>query len=107
MFVVGAVVAFMPVDKSAFTATQGRGACSIEYEFADNLNYREVERYVTKIEDWILARKDSLHVKSTYSYFTNNYAFTRAYLADGLRRRRGRGEGAQAAARAACPSSRA
>jgi HAE1 family hydrophobic/amphiphilic exporter-1 len=35
------------------------------------------------VEEWILARKDSLHVKSTYSFFTHNYAFTRAYLAQG------------------------
>ena len=31
-------------------------------------------------------------MKSTYSYFGNNEAFTRAYLADRLRRRRGRAE---------------
>jgi hydrophobic/amphiphilic exporter-1 (mainly G- bacteria), HAE1 family len=79
---VGAIFLFMPVDKSAFTATKVE-AVSMEYEFTDNLNYREVEKYVTRIESWIQARKDSLHVKSTYSYFTNNSATTRAYLASG------------------------
>ena len=79
---VGAVLMFIPVDKSAFTGSKVE-AVSIEYEFADNLNYREIERYVTRVEDWIHARKGSLHVKSTYSYFTNNYAVTRAYLVDG------------------------
>ena len=78
----GAIVAFMPVDKSAFTASKVEGV-AMEYEFADNLNHREVEKYVTRIEDWLQARKDSLHIKSTYSYFTNNFAFTRAYLATG------------------------
>lgn len=78
---VAAVLMFIPVDKSAFTGNKVE-AVSIEYEFADNLNHREVERYVTRVEDWIHARKDSLRAKSTYSYFTNNYAVTRAYLED-------------------------
>jgi HAE1 family hydrophobic/amphiphilic exporter-1 len=77
-----AIAMFIPVDKSAFTATKVE-AVNLSWEFADNLNYREVEKYVTVLENWIQARKDSLHVKSTYSYFTNNEAFTRAYLVDG------------------------
>jgi hydrophobic/amphiphilic exporter-1 (mainly G- bacteria), HAE1 family len=77
-----AIAAFMPVDKSTFTASKVE-AVSMEYEFADNLNHLEVEKYVTRIESWLQARKDSLHIKSTYSYFTNNQAFTRAYLATG------------------------
>jgi HAE1 family hydrophobic/amphiphilic exporter-1 len=76
------IFAFMPVDKSAFTATKVEGV-GIEYDFADNLNHREIEKYVTRIEDWLDARKDSLRIRSTYSYFTNNFAFTRAYLASG------------------------
>ncbi|MGH7730523.1 MAG: efflux RND transporter permease subunit [Candidatus Eiseniibacteriota bacterium] len=79
---VTAILAFMPVDKSAFTASKVEGV-GLEYEFADNLNHREVEKYVTRVEAWLQARKDSLHIKSTYSYFTNNSAFTRAYLATG------------------------
>jgi HAE1 family hydrophobic/amphiphilic exporter-1 len=81
VFVV-AVLLFLPVDKSAFTAARVE-AVTARYEFADNVNYRQAEKYVTRIEDWIEPRKDSLHVKSTYSYFGNNTAITRAYLADG------------------------
>ncbi|HEV8479841.1 MAG TPA: efflux RND transporter permease subunit [Candidatus Eisenbacteria bacterium] len=77
-----AVAAFIPVDKSSFTASKVE-AVLIRYEFTDNVNYREAEKYCTKVEQWIQARKDSLHVKSTYSYFGNNTAFTRAYLASG------------------------
>ena len=80
---VGAIALFMPVDKSAFTAAKVE-AVSIRYEFVDNVNHRESERYVTRVEDWIQARKESLHVKSTYSWFGNNDAVTRAYLADGF-----------------------
>jgi hydrophobic/amphiphilic exporter-1 (mainly G- bacteria), HAE1 family len=75
----GAVVAFGPVDKSAFTASKVESV-QITYEFADNVNHLEAERYVTRIESWIHANKDSAHVKSTYSFFTNNFAMTRAYL---------------------------
>ena len=79
---VASVAAFIPVNKSAFTGSKVE-AVRMEYEFADNLNQHEVEKYVSHVEGWILARKDSLHVKSTYSFFTHNYAFTRAYLAKG------------------------
>jgi HAE1 family hydrophobic/amphiphilic exporter-1 len=82
LVVVTAAFPFIPVDKSAFTGTKVE-AVQIRYQFSDNLNYREVERYVSAVEGWILARKDSLHVKSTYSFFTNNEAFSRAYLAAG------------------------
>ncbi len=77
----GAIVMFIPVDKSAFTGSKVE-AVRIDYEFADNLNHREVERYVDRVEEWILPRRDSLQVKSTYTYYSNNYAVTRAYLAD-------------------------
>jgi HAE1 family hydrophobic/amphiphilic exporter-1 len=80
--VVTAVFPFSKVDKSAFTGSRVQ-AVEMEYEFADNVNHEQAERYVTRIENWILARKDSLYVKSTYSYFGNNTAFTRAYLATG------------------------
>jgi HAE1 family hydrophobic/amphiphilic exporter-1 len=79
LVVLTAVFPFMKVDKSAFTATKVE-AVHMNYEFADNLNHREVERVVARVERWIQARKDSLRVKSTYSYFTHNYAFTRVYL---------------------------
>ena len=82
LVVVTAVFPFGKVDKSTFSGSKVERV-NIDYQFSDNLNYRETERYVTRIEDWILARKDSLHVKSTYSYFGNNEAFTRAYLAPG------------------------
>ena len=52
-----AIVAFIPVDKSTFTGNKVE-AVRIDYEFADNLNQREAENYVTRVEDWILPRKD-------------------------------------------------
>ncbi len=86
-----ALIPFSQVDKSAFTATKVEGV-EIEYEFTDNVNHEEAERYVTRVENWILGGKDTLDVESTYSYFTDNYAFTRAYLAEGHKS----DEGAQA-----------
>jgi HAE1 family hydrophobic/amphiphilic exporter-1 len=77
--VVLAVLPFSKVNKSGFAGTKVESV-QMMYQFTDNLNLHEVERYVSVIEDWILARRDSLHVKSTYSYFTANFAVTRAYL---------------------------
>ena len=82
LVVASAVFPFMKVDKSAFSGSKVERV-NIQFEFTDNVNYREAERYVSRMEEWILARKDSLHVKSTYSYFGNNEAITRAYLAPG------------------------
>jgi HAE1 family hydrophobic/amphiphilic exporter-1 len=80
--VASAVLPFAKLDKSTFTATRVE-AVNVEYQFADDPSHDVAERYVTRVERWVLARKDSLHVKSTYSYFTNDYAFTRVYLAAG------------------------
>jgi HAE1 family hydrophobic/amphiphilic exporter-1 len=80
--VLSAVLPFSKVEKSAFTGTQVE-AVRIEYKFTDDPSWREAERYVSRVEEWIHGRLDSLHVKSTYSYFQRDYAFTRAYLADG------------------------
>ncbi|HEY6867036.1 MAG TPA: efflux RND transporter permease subunit, partial [Candidatus Eisenbacteria bacterium] len=77
-----ALVPFAKVDKGTFTGTRVE-AVSMDYDFTDNLNKDEVEKVVAKVEGWIQARKDSLHVKSTYSYFQANQAFTRAYLQRG------------------------
>jgi len=77
-----AVLPFSKVDKSAFSGSKVEKV-NMNYTFTDNLNYREVERYVTRVENWILEHRRALHVKSTYSYFTNNQAFTRAYLVPG------------------------
>jgi HAE1 family hydrophobic/amphiphilic exporter-1 len=44
--VITAVIPFaLKVDKSAFSGTQVK-AVNVNYEFTDNLNYREVEKYV-------------------------------------------------------------
>jgi len=77
-----ALLPFARVDKSTFAGTRDE-AVSMEYEFTENLNKDEVEKVVTRVEHWIRARRDSLHVKSTYSYFAGNTAFTRAYLQRG------------------------
>jgi HAE1 family hydrophobic/amphiphilic exporter-1 len=70
---------FSKVDKSAFTGTKVE-AVTIGYRFTDNPSWHQTERYVSRVEDWIHERMDSLHVKSTYSWFGNNSAMTRAYL---------------------------
>jgi HAE1 family hydrophobic/amphiphilic exporter-1 len=74
-----AMLPFTKVDKSAFTGTEVE-AVTVSYEFADNLNHREVERYVTAFERWLDARRDSMHARSLYSYMTHNFAVTRIYL---------------------------
>ncbi len=80
--VASAIVPFLKVDKSTFSASKVE-TISVSYEFADNLNYRQVERYVSAVEAWALGRKQALHITGTYSYFSHNTAITRLYLAKG------------------------
>lgn len=77
-----ALLPFSRVDKSPFTGTRVE-AVRVDYRFTDSPNWRETERYVDRVEAWIHERMDSLHVKSTYSWFGHNAAMTRVYLAAG------------------------
>ncbi|MFI5371731.1 MAG: efflux RND transporter permease subunit, partial [Candidatus Eisenbacteria bacterium] len=77
--VLTAVLPFIPVDKNAFTATKVENV-TLGYEFADNLNEHEVERYVTAVEDFLAAHRDTIGYRNIYSYMTHNDALTRVYL---------------------------
>src|SRR5262249_47411703 len=73
------ILPFMKLEKSAFAGSKV-DAIGIDYTFTDNPGHRETEKYVTRVEDWVHARLDSLHARSTYSYFGHNEARTRVYL---------------------------
>ncbi len=54
----------------------------INYEFTDNLTYRETERYVERVEDFLFAHRDELGIKNVYSYYADNEAGTTIYFKD-------------------------
>ena len=53
----------------------------IGYEFSENYHYAKIERdYVNPVENVLHANMDRLKLKSTFSEYANNSAWTRAYL---------------------------
>jgi HAE1 family hydrophobic/amphiphilic exporter-1 len=69
------VIPFSKMEKSAFSGTRVESV-RINYEFSENVNYVVSERYVNDVEQYILDHSEEFHVKSLYSYFSDNYAFT-------------------------------
>ena len=53
----------------------------IAYEFSENYHYAKIERdYVNPVEDILHANMERFKLKSTFSAYSNNSAWTRAYL---------------------------
>jgi HAE1 family hydrophobic/amphiphilic exporter-1 len=58
-------------------------ALSFETAFDDNVNIYGVERYVERLEGFLLAQQDSLEIESVYMFYTDNTLFTRLYFESG------------------------
>jgi len=54
----------------------------MEYEFSDNLSYRETNEIVRRVEAAIEGQRDSLEVETVYSYYADNAAATTVYFQD-------------------------
>ena len=72
------VIPFTKVEKSAFSGTRVESV-RIEYEFSENVNYVAAERFVDTVEKYIEAHGKELHLKSLYSYYSDNTGFTALY----------------------------
>jgi HAE1 family hydrophobic/amphiphilic exporter-1 len=69
---------FTKVEKSAFSGTRVESV-RIEYEFSENVNYVAAERFVDAVEKYVEAHAKEFHLKSLYSYYSDNTAFTALY----------------------------
>ena len=54
----------------------------MQYEFSDNLSYRETNEIVRRVEAAIEAKRDSLEAETVYSYYADNDAATTVYFKD-------------------------
>lgn len=52
----------------------------MDYEFTDNLGYEETREYVKRVQAAIESNRDSLEVKTVYSYYADNAAGTTVYF---------------------------
>jgi HAE1 family hydrophobic/amphiphilic exporter-1 len=51
-----------------------------EYDFTDNLGYRETRKYVERVEAVLDSHSVELGTKTVYSYYTDNFAATTVYF---------------------------
>ena len=56
----------------------------LNYHIQGNFSLDEVEKTVTKMEDFLYANQDEFHIKQVYSYFTPGYAVSGLTLNDDL-----------------------
>jgi HAE1 family hydrophobic/amphiphilic exporter-1 len=55
---------------------------SMEYQFSENVGYRQTNDFVRRVEAAIEAKRDSLGVETVYSYYADNAAMTTVYFTD-------------------------
>ncbi len=52
----------------------------MDYEFAENVDYRESDAYVRRVEGILESKRDSLEIETIYSYYADNDAMTTVYF---------------------------
>jgi HAE1 family hydrophobic/amphiphilic exporter-1 len=55
----------------------------MEYEFAENIDYKETDQYVRRVEAILESKRDSLEIETIYSYYADNEAMTTVYFEEG------------------------
>lgn len=82
-----ATVVLIKVTNFSPEADSDRGVkqeeLSLRVEFIDNVNIYGVERYADRMEEYLLAKKDSLGVESVYTFYTDNFLMSRLYFKAG------------------------
>lgn len=61
-----------------------QGRIWLNYDIQGNYSLAEVEKAVAKMEDYLYANKQELHIKQVYSYFTAGFAVSGITLEDEL-----------------------
>jgi len=54
----------------------------MEYEFTDNLGYKQTRGYVERLEKVLEAHEEELEIRTVYSYYADNSAGTTVYFTD-------------------------
>jgi len=54
----------------------------VDYDFSDNLTYRQTEKYINAVEDVLAEKKEELKIEQVYSFYANNRAGTTIYFDD-------------------------
>ena len=54
----------------------------MEYEFTDNLGYKQTRGYVERLEKVLEAHEEELEIRTVYSYYADNRAGTTVYFTD-------------------------
>lgn len=77
-----AIYPFMKIDKN-FDATEAEAFVQVRYEFSEELNLERKKAIVERVEAVLEPRRGDLSTKSIYSFWSNEWSFTRLYMEDG------------------------
>ncbi len=54
----------------------------MDYDFASNVDYREADTYVKRVESILEGKRKDLEIETIYSYYSDNEAMTTVYFKD-------------------------
>ena len=54
----------------------------MDYDFASNVDYREADAYVKRVEQILEGKRKELEIETIYSYYSDNEAMTTVYFRD-------------------------
>lgn len=74
----------MSLLKSDEDNNGNQGRIWLNYDIQGNYSLEEVEKSVTKMEDYLYANKGKFHIKQVYSYYTAGFAVSGITLEDDL-----------------------
>ncbi len=73
---------FMKIDKN-FDTNESEAFVSLRYNFSEDLSLERKEQVVDRVEAALNPHRGDLHVKSVYSFWSQQYSMTRLYMDDG------------------------
>ena len=73
---------FLKIDKN-FDMNNTEMFIGISYNISEPLSLERKQELVTKVENLLEPHRDRLHVRSLYSFWSNDWVMTRLYMKDG------------------------
>jgi len=80
--VLGSIYPFMKIDKN-FDASTAETFVQVGYDVSENVSLKNREKLITRVEQYIEPHRDELKARSVYSFWGDEWTFTRVYLKEG------------------------
>jgi HAE1 family hydrophobic/amphiphilic exporter-1 len=77
-----AIFPFMRIDKN-FDTSQSEAFVHIRYEFSEDLSLERKAEVTRRVESFLEPRREDLHARSIYSFWSSGWSLTRVYMEEG------------------------